>query len=119
MFRNRMIWILVAGWILSACTSSQSTDSASPSPQPASSTESFSSPSALLIPTLLPEEQPPARAQSEFTTDFSKHIVPYSEILSGGPPKTRNSVGFVVSWGATQLLGNLYCLSFLHHVDKR
>jgi hypothetical protein len=26
-------------------------------------------------------------AESEFTTDFSKHAVPYSEILSGGPPK--------------------------------
>jgi len=28
-----------------------------------------------------------AGAESEFTTDFSKHAVPYSEILSGGPPK--------------------------------
>jgi hypothetical protein len=40
-----------------------------------------------VAPTLLPDESPPARAQSEFKTDFSKHIVPYSEILSGGPPK--------------------------------
>ena len=38
-------------------------------------------------PTLLPDEPPPARAESEFKTDFSKHSVPYSEILSGGPPK--------------------------------
>lgn len=38
-------------------------------------------------PTLLPEESPPAGAQSQFSTDFSKHSVPYSEILSGGPPK--------------------------------
>jgi hypothetical protein len=38
-------------------------------------------------PTLLPEEPPPARTQNEFKTDFSKHSVPYSEILSGGPPK--------------------------------
>ena len=37
--------------------------------------------------TLLPNESPPARAESEFKTDFSKHTVPYSEILSGGPPK--------------------------------
>lgn len=87
MFRNWIVWILAAGSILAACTSSQSTDSASPSPQPASSTESSSSPSAFLTPTLLPEEPPPARAESEFTTDFSKHSVPYSEILSGGPPK--------------------------------
>ena len=40
-----------------------------------------------MTPTLLPNESPPARAESEFKTDFSKHIVPYNEILSGGPPK--------------------------------
>jgi hypothetical protein len=38
-------------------------------------------------PTLLPDEPPPAGADSEFRTDFSKHSVPYGEILSGGPPK--------------------------------
>jgi hypothetical protein len=87
MFRNWIIWILTAAWMLVACASSQSTDSASPSPQPDSVTESSSSPTALLTPTLLPEEPPPTRAESEFTTDFSKHSVPYSEIFSGGPPK--------------------------------
>lgn len=40
-----------------------------------------------VIPSLLPDESPPARAESEFKTDFSKHSVPYNEILSGGPPK--------------------------------
>jgi len=35
----------------------------------------------------LPEEDPPAGVESQFTTDFSQHSVPYSEILSGGPPK--------------------------------
>jgi hypothetical protein len=40
-----------------------------------------------VTPTLLAEDPPPARAESEFKTDFSKHIVPYSEILSGGLPK--------------------------------
>jgi hypothetical protein len=30
---------------------------------------------------------PPRGAVAQFTTDFSKHTVPYSEILSGGPPK--------------------------------
>ena len=38
-------------------------------------------------PTLLPEELPPTGAENEFSTDFSKHIVPYDEIHSGGPPK--------------------------------
>ena len=36
---------------------------------------------------LLPEEDPPPGAASQFRTDFSRHIVPYSEIMSGGPPK--------------------------------
>jgi hypothetical protein len=34
-----------------------------------------------------PDDNPPRFAEQEFTTDFSKHSVPYSEILSGGPPK--------------------------------
>ncbi|MGH2522623.1 MAG: DUF3179 domain-containing protein [Anaerolineales bacterium] len=38
-------------------------------------------------PSPLPDEPPPAGASFEFKTDFSKHTVPYSEILSGGPPK--------------------------------
>lgn len=36
---------------------------------------------------LLPEEPPPPGAEDQFKTDFSKHSVPYAEILSGGPPK--------------------------------
>jgi len=35
----------------------------------------------------VPDEPPPAGASSEFKTDFSRHSVPFSEILSGGPPK--------------------------------
>ena len=35
----------------------------------------------------LPTESPPPGAATEFKTDFSVHTVPYSEILSGGPPK--------------------------------
>ncbi len=38
-------------------------------------------------PALLEDEPPPSGAASQFSTDFSKHSVPYSEILSGGPPK--------------------------------
>jgi thiol-disulfide isomerase/thioredoxin len=36
---------------------------------------------------LEPGERPPAGAESQFKTDFTKHSVPYGEILSGGPPK--------------------------------
>jgi hypothetical protein len=34
-----------------------------------------------------PEDEPPAGAESQFETDFTRHSVPYDEILSGGPPK--------------------------------
>jgi hypothetical protein len=40
-----------------------------------------------VTPSLDPDESPPFGAPSQFETDFSKHSVPYSEILSGGPPK--------------------------------
>lgn len=50
----------------------------SPTPQPSAT--------ASEAPTLLPEEPLPPGA-SQFRTDFSQHSVPYSEILSGGPPK--------------------------------
>ena len=36
---------------------------------------------------LLEAEDSPRFAEDEFKTDFSQHAVPYSEILSGGPPK--------------------------------
>ena len=90
MFRNWMISILAAGWTLcvSACAPTfPATDYVSNSPQPDPVTQTPSLPSSDAAPTLLPEEQPPVRAQSKFITDFSKHSVPYSEILSGGPPK--------------------------------
>lgn len=32
-------------------------------------------------------ESPPRGASSEFDTDFTRHNIPYDEILSGGPPK--------------------------------
>jgi thiol-disulfide isomerase/thioredoxin len=33
------------------------------------------------------EDTPPPGAANEFSTDFSKHTIPYTEVLSGGPPK--------------------------------
>ncbi len=42
---------------------------------------------ATAAPTLPPDEAPPVDAAREFNTDFSRHSVPYAEILSGGPPK--------------------------------
>lgn len=82
--------ILLLALTLSSCATSPSTTSTAPdSPAPDSASEI--SP----LPTgegqgegaLLPAESPPRNAESEFSTDFSRHSVPYSEILSGGPPK--------------------------------
>lgn len=39
------------------------------------------------IPTIDSSEPPPPGTTSEFSTDFTKHSIPYSDILSGGPPK--------------------------------
>jgi hypothetical protein len=76
---KKQIWILAIGMILTACTASpQPTQPASDSPAPASPQPAFTS---------LPAEAPPRGAEGEFTTDFSKHNIPYSEVLSGGPPK--------------------------------
>ncbi len=44
-------------------------------------------PSPTVTATLPADEEPPLGATYEFKTDFSKHSVPYSEILSGGPPR--------------------------------
>jgi len=58
-------------------------------PTPTAEASPAPSPSAIPTapPTLLPEESPPSGAESQFSTDFSQHSVPYREILSGGPPK--------------------------------
>lgn len=77
-----MVYLLTFAVVLTGCTSTvESTPatasrSATPEPDSVSTT-----------PTYLPVESPPGGAESEFKTDFSKHNVPYSEILSGGPPK--------------------------------
>src|SRR5215216_4264386 len=75
--------------VLSACRQVPAISSPIPteilsSPVP---TENPQLPQTSVTPTLSPDEPPPARAVSEFKTDFRKHSVPYSEILSGGPPK--------------------------------
>lgn len=74
--------ILIGVWLaLVAC---------SPGPSPASTQAPGADPPATTAPrqaaTLLPEESPPFSTFG-WSTDFSKHSVPYDEILSGGPPK--------------------------------
>ena len=79
--------MFVALLFLSACAPAVSTvipTDVRSSPVP---NDNFSAVDDSVTPTFLPDEPPPARAQSEFKTDFRKHSVLYSEILSGGPPK--------------------------------
>lgn len=71
--------LAVAGLFLSACTAATSV-------APATTPSPLQTVAPVAAPTFLPPESPPAGA-SEFKTDFSKHIVPYQEILSGGLPK--------------------------------
>jgi hypothetical protein len=112
---SKYTWLLIAGLILSACASAQSVTDSEQSQgetvgQPGSSPEVAEPDSTLptdvqsedprpsqptsdpveipaVTPTISPGEEPPAGALSQFSTDFSKHSVSYSEILSGGPPK--------------------------------
>jgi len=95
------LWVLVGALFLSACSAAQNdrgTNQPSQTRLPADdpttqaskpvATENPASPQeSLPLPTLLPDEPPPAGATNEFSTDFSKHSIPYTEILSGGPPK--------------------------------
>ena len=72
---------------LSACA--QATSASDPTRIPSSTVPTDPPPPSetSVTPSLLPDESAPARAESEFKTDFSKHSVPYSEILSGGVPR--------------------------------
>ena len=67
--------------LLSACTT------ALPAPSRPADAPPAPPSAAVSAPALLPAEAPPGGAEREFKTDFSRHTVPYAEILSGGPPK--------------------------------
>ncbi len=77
--RYLMLWISLLVLALSGCGGSKNATSTPSSAAP--------SPTPLLAVTLLPEEPPPLEAEAQFTTDFSQHIVPYSEIMAGGPSR--------------------------------
>lgn len=87
MTRRAVYCSLITVFLLSACLPSLDENPASDSPEPDSASDNSPLPLGEGEGVLLPEESPPFGAESEFTTDFSRHSVPYSEILSGGPPK--------------------------------
>lgn len=81
------MFAILAVFLLSACASAVATDAPAQNPLSPVPTENPPTAENPVIPTLSPDDLPPARAEFEFKTDFTKHSVPYSEILSGGPPR--------------------------------
>ena len=86
----RVKWIIICillALLLVACEGEnvlEATKAAPPTSMPRSTTEGTDD-----VFEVIPDisEPPPPRAELEFSTDFSKHSVPYSEIISGGPSK--------------------------------
>jgi hypothetical protein len=85
--------ILIVGLLLGACAPALGANPppAQETPPEAEPTDlassSDSAPARSSPAPLLADETPPRGAAAEFSTDFSKHTVPYRDILSGGPPK--------------------------------
>ena len=64
-----------------------------------------------VLPDLLPDEPPPLGAEGQFSTDFTKHTIPYTDVLSGGPPKDGipaiDDPSFISVAEADEFLGEL------------
>lgn len=92
---------VMSGLFLAACSSAiRAAPDVTPTPAASASEplpgleltqEDTPDPTATQVPNAAPSETPydppPAGAEAQFKTDFSVHSIPYSEILSGGPPK--------------------------------
>ncbi|MBN1666271.1 MAG: DUF3179 domain-containing protein [Anaerolineales bacterium] len=86
-YRNRAVVTLFFGLLFTACSPIITKKNSQVIETPSSPPVPTSPQSTLEVLPSLPPESPPAGAEGEFSTDFSKHSVPYDEILSGGPPK--------------------------------
>jgi len=84
--------LVLLGFIVSACAAFE-TQNKQPVEESATLDFKPETEAATEAPTRIPaptrdfDSVPPAGAESEFITDFSKHSVSYDEILSGGPTK--------------------------------
>ncbi|HAV76526.1 MAG TPA: hypothetical protein DCX53_04140 [Anaerolineae bacterium] len=76
--RSFILFALIAGACAPVSTST---------PTQESSKEVVVPPTNAPAPVIDSNEPPPRGAESEFSTDFTQHSIPYSDILSGGPPK--------------------------------
>jgi len=89
-----LAYLLIITLFLSACVPASGTsptatpqEFTSTDPGAIKNTETEPEPTPISTQTLPPTEEPPPGASQQFRTDFSIHSVPYSDILSGGPPK--------------------------------
>ncbi len=75
---------LLLAWLMAACVApTESVQPALNSDSTRTTTRNISTPTFSATPPI----SLPAGVRREFSTDWSKHSVPYEEILSGGPPK--------------------------------
>jgi len=90
MNKRSLPW-LIGVVLLSGCmavSSAATAEAATPGPvSPGPTADAVLETAAPVSDELLPGEQAPPGAESLFSTDFSRHTVPYSDILAGGPPK--------------------------------
>ncbi len=88
LFWSKMNWmfVLALALLVTGCASFLTTHQPAQTPTHAAATSQTAA-TVTTCGALLPRETPPDFATVEFKTDFSKHCVPYSEIMSGGPPK--------------------------------
>ncbi|HSN73727.1 MAG TPA: DUF3179 domain-containing protein [Anaerolineae bacterium] len=89
---SNVLWasLAITVLLLSACVAPETSqvlptsDAAEPTAAASPATPTANQPSGVA---LLSPESPPPGVEREFSTDFSRHTVPYSEVFSGGPPK--------------------------------
>lgn len=118
----RGIIILTLGaWAVSACVPASSPPT---TPQPVGEVPRTPSPAvAKIIPTLDPNDRPRFDV-SEWQTNFAKHSVPYTDIISGGPPRDGippiDKPTFVApSAAASWLKANEPVIAFVWNDDAR
>ena len=85
----RVAVLLCFALLLAACTVSptEEAEATKAAPEEVNPTEMTANEPTPTFERGSPEDTPPPGAEREFSTDFSVHSVPYTEILSGGPSK--------------------------------
>ncbi len=87
LFLKIITWVALAGGMVACATPGVETPIELPAATAQPTETPTLQPTDTLALALLPPEEPPRGAAREFSTDFSIHTIPFSEIRSGGPPK--------------------------------